>query len=100
MPVVSVHDGEIGLLDNLGSILGVQQQARAVVKFSKSGTPKHIYEYHHMHPEGIVDLCGRALAETALEQVRLHPDAMPVLRQQGGVAARGGDWRELWPKPE
>jgi pyruvate dehydrogenase E1 component len=43
VPIVSVHDGEIGLLDNLGSLVGVPQLAKAVVKFSKSGTPAHIF---------------------------------------------------------
>jgi pyruvate dehydrogenase E1 component len=98
VPVVSVHDGEIGLLDNIGSLLGVPQLAKAVTKFSKSGTIKHIFEYHGMHAEGIVDACGQILSETAMEQVELHPEAMSVLRQQGGTA--GGDWRDLWPKPQ
>ncbi len=96
VPVVSVHDGEIGLLDNLGSILGVPQLARAVVKFSKSGTPAHIYEYHGLHGAGIADACGQALAETAQERVQLHPEALAVLRRQ---PAATGDWRELWPNP-
>lgn len=98
VPIVSVHDGEIGLLDNLGSLLGVPQIAKAVVKFSKSGTPKHVYEYHDMHPEGIAEACGRVLSETALKQVRLHPEAMRMLQDQQGRPA--GDWRELWPRPE
>ena len=98
VPVVSVHDGEIGLLDNIGSILGVPQLARAVVKFSKSGTPKHIYEYHNMHPEGIVEACGQALSETAMEQVELHPEAVTMLRALKDNPS--GDWRDLWPKPE
>ena len=98
VPVVSVHDGEIGLLDNIGSLLGVPQLAKAVTKFSKSGTIKHIFEYHGMHAEGIVDACGQILSETAMEQVELHPEAMSVLRQQGGSAE--GDWRDLWPQPE
>jgi len=98
VPIVSVHDGEIGLLDNLGSILGVPQLARAVVKFSKSGTPKHIYEYHQMHPEGIVEACGQVLSETAMEQVQLHPEAVAMLRAQKDNPS--GDWRDLWPKPE
>ncbi|MCA8966037.1 MAG: pyruvate dehydrogenase, partial [Planctomycetes bacterium] len=96
VPVVSVHDGEIGLLDNLGSILGVPQLPKAIVKFSKSGTPKQIYAYHGIHPEGIADACGQALAETALERVQLHPEAVALLRQQ---PAPTGDWRELWPNP-
>ena len=86
------------MLDNIGSLLGVPQLAKAVTKFSKSGTIKHIFEYHGMHAEGIVDACGQILSETAMEQVELHPEAMSVLRQQGGSAE--GDWRDLWPQPE
>ncbi|MGK0517382.1 MAG: pyruvate dehydrogenase E1 component [Planctomycetota bacterium] len=98
VPVVSVHDGEIGLLDNIGSLIGVPQYAKAVTKFSKSGTIKHIFEYHGMHAEGIVEACGQILSETAMEQVELHPEAMSMLRQQGGTA--DGDWRDLWPKTQ
>ncbi|MCB9876245.1 MAG: pyruvate dehydrogenase [Planctomycetes bacterium] len=98
VPVVSVHDGEIGLLDNIGSILGVPQLAKAVVKFSKSGTPAHIFAYHGLHAEGIAEACGQVLAETAMERVQLHSEAMAMLRQQRDAPA--GDWRELWPKPE
>jgi pyruvate dehydrogenase E1 component len=96
VPIVSVHDGEIGLLDNLGSIVGVQQVAKAVVKFSKSGTPAHIFRYHGLHAEGIADACGQALAQTAMETVQLQPEAVALLR---GQQAPAGDWRELWPHP-
>ena len=102
VPIVSAHDGEIGLLDNLGSVLGVPQLAKAVVKFSKSGTPAHIYRYHGLHAEGIADTCGEALAQTALERVQLHPEALALLRGQQDSPARdtpAGDWRELWPNP-
>jgi pyruvate dehydrogenase E1 component len=97
VPCVSVHDGEIGLLDNIGSILGVRQVAKAVVKFSKSGTPKHVFEYHGLHAAGLVEACGQALGETALEQVTLHPEAVQLLRRQGQDAKPG--WKELWPDP-
>lgn len=96
IPVVSVHDGEVGLLDNLGSVLGVRQIAKAVVKFSKSGTPAHIFRYHGLHAEGIAEACGQALAETALEQVRLQPQAFAALQQ---AEPRQPDWKELWPSP-
>jgi pyruvate dehydrogenase E1 component len=96
VPIVSVHDGEIGLLDNLGSIVGVPQLARAVVKFSKSGTPAHIFEYHGLHAEGIAESCGQVLAQTAMEHVQLHPEAVALLRNQKAPAH---DWRELWPNP-
>lgn len=97
VPIVSVHDGEVGLLDNLGSVVGVPQLAKAVVKFSKSGTPAHIYRYHGLDGEGIAATCGEALARTALETVQLQPDAVAVLRAQ--QQAPSGDWRELWPNP-
>jgi pyruvate dehydrogenase E1 component len=97
VPIVSVHDGEVGLLDNLGSVVGVPQLAKAVVKFSKSGTPAHIYRYHGLHAEGIAETCGQALAQVALETVQLHPAALALLRQQAN--AQTGDWRELWPNP-
>jgi len=97
VPIVSVHDGEIGLLDNLGSVVGVPQVAKAVVKFSKSGTPAHIYRYHGLHDEGIVSACGEALARTALEQVQLDPEATARLQVRQGASA--GDWSELWPNP-
>jgi pyruvate dehydrogenase E1 component len=97
VPVVSVHDGEVGLLDNLGSVLGVRQIAKAVVKFSKSGTPAHINEYHGLHPAGIAEACGQALAETALEQVQLHASAYAALAASANQPQPG--WRELWPNP-
>jgi pyruvate dehydrogenase E1 component len=97
VPIVSAHDGEVGLLDNLGSVVGVPQLARAVVKFSKSGTPAHIYRYHGLHGAGIAEACGQALAETALETVQVHPEALVQLRRQADQPA--GDWRELWPNP-
>ncbi|MEQ1634965.1 MAG: pyruvate dehydrogenase, partial [Planctomycetota bacterium] len=97
VPIVSVHDGEIGLLDNLGSILGTRQIARAVVKFSKSGTPAHIFRYHGLHAEGIAESCGQALAETALEQVRLSSSALAMLA--GLQGAPKPNWKELWPNP-
>jgi pyruvate dehydrogenase E1 component len=97
VPILSVHDGEIGLLDNLGSLLGVPQLARAVVKFSKSGTPAHVYRYHGLHAEGIAESAGRILAETALERVEVHAEAMALLRSQKDAPAT--DWKELWPNP-
>ena len=45
IPIVSVHDGEEGLLDNIGSIVGARQLSLAVRRFSKCGTPDQIYEY-------------------------------------------------------
>ncbi len=53
-PVVSVHDGEPGLLDNIGSILGVQQKSLAVRKHSLCGRPSDIYKYHKLDKDSII----------------------------------------------
>ncbi len=95
IPVVSVHDGEEGLLDNIGSIVGVKQQSLAVRRFSKCGTPAQVYAYQGLDPDSIVDACGRVLAETALEEVRLTGQAMEVIRQGQGQQT---PWQELWPE--
>jgi pyruvate dehydrogenase E1 component len=98
IPIVSVHDGEEGLLDNIGSIAGTSQTSLALRKFSKSGTPAHIYGYHGFDARSIAEACGRALAEAALARVRLSPAALDVVRkQQDGKETLA--WRELWPDP-
>ncbi len=79
-PVVSVHDGEVGLLDNLGSILGVKQISLAVKKHSKCGRPEDVYKYHHIDSASVVQACQKVLQETALENVKI---SQTVLRSQG-----------------
>ncbi len=69
VPVVSVHDGEPGLLDNIGSILGVKQQTLAVRKHSRCGRPDDIYQYHSINHQAIVEAVEKVLSETALEMV-------------------------------
>ncbi len=71
IPVVSVHDGEAGLLDNLGSIVGVKQVSCAVRKHSKCGRPSEIYHYHGIDAEAVVQAAEKALAETALENIHV-----------------------------
>lgn len=97
VPVVSVHDGEVGLLDNIGSAAGVRQITLGVRKFSKSGTPADVYAYHGLSGPDIAEACGRALAETALEQVKLSPEAHAALLGQQG--AEPVAWKTLWPDP-
>ena len=53
--MVSVHDGEGGLLDNIGSLAGVRQITLDVHKFSKSGTPAQVYDYHRLSAPHIVE---------------------------------------------
>jgi pyruvate dehydrogenase E1 component len=97
VPVVSVHDGEAGLLDNIGSLLGVRQEALAVRKFSKCGRPDQVYRYQHLDAESVIEACGKALAETALEEVVVSRRVLEEA-QARQVANGGGtsDWRELW----
>jgi pyruvate dehydrogenase E1 component len=71
VPIVSVHDGEPGLLDNIGSIIGVRHESLAVRKHSRCGRPTEVYRYHHIDADAIVEACGLVLGETALEQVRV-----------------------------
>lgn len=98
VPIVSVADGEEGLLDNAGSILGVPQVALAVRKFSKSGRPGDIYRYHGLDAGAICRAAGEALARAALREVRLSESARRALAEPGRPPIR--DWRELWPSDQ
>lgn len=94
VPVVSIADGEEGLLDNIGSIIGVRQEALAVRKHSKCGRPSEIYAYHHIDAAAVVEACGKVLAETALEKVMVSENALGETHQAEG---RTGHWTDLWP---
>ena len=91
VPVVSVHDGEIGLLDNIGSIVGVRQETLAVRKHSRCGRPTDIYRYHHMDSESVVMACGKVLSETALENL-IMPGHVSAAQSQPNE-----NWEQLWP---
>ncbi|HEX9792940.1 MAG TPA: pyruvate dehydrogenase, partial [Planctomycetota bacterium] len=97
VPIVSVADGEEGLLDNAGSILGVRQEALAVRKFSKSGTPTDIFRYQALDAAAIFDAVGKVLAETALGEVRLGRAAYERLAGSMIDGRPAPAWRELWP---
>ena len=98
VPCVAVCDGEAGLLDNIGSIVGVKQRTLAVRKFSKCGRPDQVYEYQDLDSASIVDACGRVLSETALEDLRVSPAFLDRIAGRTPTAGRP-DWRELWPEP-
>jgi pyruvate dehydrogenase E1 component len=100
VPCVAVCDGEAGLLDNIGSIVGVKQVTLAVRKFSKSGRPDQVYAYQHVDGAAVVEAAGQVLSETALEDLRVSPALLA--RLAGGQEARDArrDWRELWPEPD
>jgi pyruvate dehydrogenase E1 component len=94
VPIVSVHDGEAGLLDNLGSIIGVRQEALSVRKHSKCGRPSEIYAYHSIDSDSIIAATGKVLSETALEQIRVSPN---VLGEAQLTQAAPAKWTDLWP---
>lgn len=95
VPCVALCDGEAGLLDNIGSIVGVKQRTLAVRKFAKCGRPDQAFEYQHLDCDSIVEACGRVLSETALERLDVSPTMLE--RLLGRNQAARPDWRELWP---
>ncbi len=99
VPMVSVHDGEAGLLDNLGSIVGVRHESLAVRKHSRCGRPADVYSYHHIDAASVVEACGKVLAETALENVRLGYRVIAQVASEGAAVSgtQFVNWRELWP---
>lgn len=94
IPIVSVHDGEAGLLDNLGSIIGVRQESCAVRKHSKCGRPSEIYKYHGIDTDSIVEAVGKVLSETALEQVIVSKKSLEASQSSQTSTTH---WSELWP---
>ena len=72
IPIVSVHDGEPGLLDNLGSIVGVKQICLAVRRHSKCGRPSEIYHFHEIDYQAIEAAALKALQSTANEIITLR----------------------------
>jgi len=48
-----------------------------------------------LHAEAIVEACGRALSETALESLQVSPDLLA--RMNGSTSRSRPAWRELWP---
>jgi len=97
VPIVSVVDGEPGLLDNAGSIVGVVQISLGVKKFSKSGRSEEIFRYHGLDAASIAEAAGQALSRSALREVRLSRQAAEELAAKGSVSAPQQDWRSLWP---
>ena len=96
IPIVSVHDGEPGILDNIGSILGVRQESCAVRKHSKCGRPVEIYHFHQIDDEAVIEACGKVLSETALEKVIVKKESMDAISDQQSSGDRP-HWSVLWP---
>jgi len=81
VPVVSVHDGEPGLLDNIGSIVGVKHHTLAVRKTSKSGTTPDIFKLHHLDAGSVVEACEEILKETAEERFEISRSLLSSLQE-------------------
>jgi pyruvate dehydrogenase E1 component len=71
VPVLSVHDGEPGMLDNIGSIVGTKHRAMAVRKTSKSGTTADVFHYHGLDAESIAVAAEEVLAEATDEKIEI-----------------------------
>lgn len=98
VPLVTVVDGEPGLLDNLGSIVGVKSADLAVRKASKSGRPVDVYGYLHIDADSIYEAVGEVLSDTALETVRVPRALLEQLEGDERVTAGNAEARgELWP---
>jgi pyruvate dehydrogenase E1 component len=79
VPIVSVHDGEHGLLDSLGGVVGTLQKALAVRKHSKSGRPADIYAYHGLDGASVAKACEEALAESAFTVTSIAPESLAAM---------------------
>lgn len=98
IPIVSVHDGEAGLLDNLGSIVGVRHESCAVRKHSKCGRPSEIFHFHNIDHEAVVEACGKVLSETALEKVMVTRQSLEeTTHAESQSGQQAPHWTELWP---
>lgn len=94
VPIVAMCDGEAGLLDNIGSIVGVKQKTLALRKFSKCGRPDEVYAYHQLDADSIVESVGEVLSRTALENLQVSAE---LLERFKGTPRTRTNWRELWP---
>ncbi len=90
VPAVVLVDGEPGILDNVGSVLGVPVEVLAVRLPSKSGQVADVYRHHGIDADAVVAAVGRALTRTALEEVRVSPRLAAARPKPVGP-------EDLWP---
>jgi pyruvate dehydrogenase E1 component len=81
VPVVSVHDGEPGLLDNIGSAAGVRQKTLAIRKTSKSGSTTDIFQLHHIDAESVAEAAREMLKVAASDTVEVAKSLQLPLEQ-------------------
>lgn len=98
VPLVAVVDGEPGLVDNLGSVVGVKAETLGVRQASKCGRPSDVYAYLGIDAAAVYDACGRVLTETAIERVRVSSGLLASMREKIASAADPETERlDLWP---
>lgn len=78
IPIVSVHDGEPGLLDNIGGVVGTLQKTLAVRKHSKCGRPSDVYRYHGIDQDSVAKAAMQLLAESAVAPVQVDTQTVSV----------------------
>ncbi|MEQ9503781.1 MAG: pyruvate dehydrogenase [Deltaproteobacteria bacterium] len=91
VPLVALVDGEPGIVDNLGSVVGVKAEVLGVRKASKCGRPVDVYKYQGIDGDAVYDACGRVLAATAVENLRISP------RLLAEPPAADVSAEQLWP---
>jgi len=94
VPIVAVVDGEPGLLDNLGSVVGVRCETLAVRVPSKCGRPQDVYGRLEIDAQAIFDACGHVLADTAREDVAIRRS---VFAQPQIEPLKKIERLDLWP---
>ena len=52
-----------------------------------------IYKYHGIDSDSIVEGCGKALAETAMETIQVSQRTLGQAAQANPVS---GDWKQWW----
>ncbi len=90
VPLVAIVDGEPGILDNLGSIVGVKAETLGIRKASKCGRPIDVYKLHKIDGDNVYEACGRVLTETALENVQISQRLLTA--QPPAVTSGEGMW--------
>lgn len=96
VPLVSVVDGEIGLLDNIGSIAGVRHETLGVRKPSKSGRPSDVYRLHHLDANSIANTALEVLAESALDEVVISRSLLENLEERPTLPSESEAWEQAW----
>ncbi len=89
VPVLSTHDGEPGLLDNIGSIVGTKHHTLAIRKTSKSGTTWDIFHLHGIDADALVEAAEETLKDAANEKFEVSRQVLDALAVRGADQSGG-----------